>query len=151
MYSAETLISMSDGTFKNINNIRVGDKIYNKLYKPVIVSRIHKTDNAPVVEVQLNNGTGVFYTSPTSKIFCHHVHNDGRHHTEYCSISDAHSEGAKLKNSIKILSPESDVTFTTYNDSNQSLTKTTYCIHTLESSRTFFINKIIACTCNEIF
>lgn len=150
MYSAETLISMADGTFKTINNIRVGDKVYNKLFKPVEVSRVHSSDNTPVVEVQLNNGTGVFYTSPESKIFCHHVHNDGSHHTEYCSISDAHLEGAKLKNSLKILSPESDVIFTTYDDSNVSLTKTTYCIHTLESSRTFLVNKIIACCCPEV-
>lgn len=148
MYSAETLITMADGTFKNINNVQVGDIIYNKLLRPVEISRIHSQTNTPVVEVQLNNGTGVFYTSPNSKIFCHHVANDGSQHTEYCSISQAHGEGAKLKSSMKILSPESDVTYTTYDDSNVSLTKTTYCLHTLDSTRSFFANKIIACCCD---
>jgi hypothetical protein len=150
MYSAEALISMANGSFKNINNVRVGDKIYNKLSRPVNVTRIHKIDNAPVVEIQLNNGTGVFYSSPSSKIFCHHVHIDGKHHTEYCSIASAYTDGAKLKNSLKILSPNSDVIFTTYDDSNTSLTKTVYCIHTIDSSRSFFVNKVIACCCPDI-
>ena len=150
MYSAETLISMVDGTFKNINNIRVGDKIYNKLFKPVSVSRIHLQENTPVAEIQLNNGTGVFFISPTTKVFSHCSRIDGSQCAEYCTIADTHAEGGKLKNSIKILSPESDVVFTTFNNSNVSLTKTTYCIHTLDPTRTFFANKIIACCCNEI-
>jgi hypothetical protein len=145
MYSKETVIYMADGTYKNIDNIRVGDKIYNKLLRPVIISRITKTDNTPVVEIQLNNGTGVFYASPSSKVCCHVRNPDGRNKVEYCSISTVYSEDGKLKNSMKILSNESDVNFTTYDDSNHSLTKTTYSIYTLDSTNSFFINNIISC------
>lgn len=151
MYSAESLITMADGTFQHINTLKIGDIIYNKLFKPVVITRLHIETEVPVVEIQLNNGTGVFYTHPTTKVLCHHVHDDGTQHTEYCAISSANADGAKLKNSMKIFSPESDVTFTTYNDNdtNTSLTKTLYCLHTLDSSRTFLVNKIITCCLDD--
>lgn len=144
MYSAESLITMADGSVQHINTIRAGDKILNKLYKPVAVSRLHTVLNATVAEVQLNNGTGVFYTTPTSQVFCHHVHNDGTHVTEYSTIADAYHEGASLKSSVKVYSPESDVSFITFNEAISD-TKTVYCLHTLESSRTYLLNGMIAC------
>lgn len=149
MYSSEALVSMADGSFKNINNIKVGDAIYNKFMKPVSVSRVHSSANAPVVEVQFNNGTGIFYAIPASQVFVHHAQTDKSHNLQYDTISNARTEGARLKSTMKFLSPQSDVSFTTYNDSDTTLTKTVYCLHTLDGSKTYFVNKTIVCCCSE--
>ena len=143
MFSAETLITMADGTVKHINLIQQNDFILNKLRKPVQVKRINKIPNAQVVEVQLNNGTGAFFCTPNSIVYCHHTTNDGSHRTQHCSISDAASDDAKLKNSISLFSPESDVSITSFNDSNPDLKKDVYSLYAIDETKSFFANGII--------
>lgn len=143
MFSAETLITMANGTIKNINSIKPNEFILNKLRKPVQVKRINKTENTQVVEVQLNNGTGTFFCAPNTIFYCHHTTPQGAHTTQYCTISDAHSEEAKLKNSINLFSPDTDVSITSYDDSNHDLKKDTYTLYAIDESKSFFANGVI--------
>ena len=57
MLSAETLISMADGTKKNINLIQKGDLILNKLNRCVGVKVIRITTyyNHSAIGIQLDN------------------------------------------------------------------------------------------------
>ena len=146
MFSEEATVRMADGTQKNIKRIKINDKILNKLNIPVAVSRVHKFVGHTCVGIQLNNGTGVFYCSPNVKVLCHNVALDGSNIADFCTISSSHNyagTSSKLKSSSKVFSPESDVSITTYDDQSPPHTKDLYCIHTSDSTQTFYINKII--------
>ena len=76
---------------------------------------------------------------------CHFTHNDGSHISNYCTINETLSGNAKFKNSAKMFSPESDIDIINYDATN--VLKDLYCIHTDDSSTTYFANDIIV-KCN---
>lgn len=143
MFSREALVYMANGTHKQIDEIKPGDYIMNKLYASTKVLRIHKLANHPAVEVQLNNGTGTFFCPSNVIVYSHHTTPDGKHRMEYTSISDVHTNGSKLKSSIKSFSPNSDVDITTYNDTDTNLKKDLYCLHLIDTTGSYIINGII--------
>ena len=144
MFSAESMISMADGSTKHINLIAINDTIYNKLLEPVKVDRLHNIQNYTVSSVLLNNGTGVFYCAPSAMFLAHTSHTNGNHISDYLPISEAYSLGSKLKSNGRIFSPESDITISTY---EASTPKTVYYIHTLDIDQTFIVNGVIV-KCN---
>lgn len=145
MLSTEAQILMSNGTTKSISSIKVGDLIINKLNNSVKVITTHIcTENS--VAVQFNNGTGIFYCSPTTLFLNHTTLTNGSHTSNYCTINNALSDNVKLKNSAKIFSPESDIEIINYDNTN--VIKELYCIHTNESSMSYFANGVIV-KCNE--
>lgn len=146
MFSEEAMIKMANGSQKNIDDIRVNDLILNKLNQPVIVNRVHKYTARESVGIQLNNGTGVFYCDPNVRVLCHNIGLNGNSTSDFINISDVHTYSgisSKLKSSMKMFSPESDVSITTYDDPVSPHIKDLYCIHTSDSSQTFYVNKII--------
>lgn len=147
MFSEETLINMSDGTKKQINLINVGDKIMNKNLKPVTVSRVHMNTNQQIVSMLLDNGTSLFHCAPTT-LFLSHTVNTNNHTTSSLPINTIHSNGSLLKKSNKLLANESDVSISTYDDTNHTL-KDVYCIHTIDPTQSFFVNDVIT-SCNDI-
>lgn len=143
MFSAEALVTMADGTTKHINTIRAGDLILNKLRTPIKVRSITVEHDAHVVVVQLNNGSGIFYTSPNTKFLCHHI-DSNQHTSHFDTIHNIHIDGGYLKNNLRFFSPESDISISSYDDSNVSLTKTVYCIEALnDSTSSYIINGVI--------
>ena len=142
MFSSESIIKMGNGTLKNINNVRRGEFIMNKMNKPVRIDNITQS-NMNVVVVQLNNGTGIFYVSPNAKFLSHKVNNDGSHLLEKCSISEINTNGCMLKSSLKLFSANSNVSLTTYDNSDPNLTKMCYNITTLDNTNSFFVNGVI--------
>jgi len=147
MFSEEATISMADGTQKNIDKIKVNDLILNKLNIPVKVYQINKYTDHNSVGIQLNNGTGVFYCDNRVKVLCHNIDLNGSSMSNFISISDVHNytgTSSKLKSSSKVFSPMSDVSITTYDDPVSPHVKDLYCIHTSDSTQTFYVNKIIA-------
>lgn len=146
MFSEEARISMANGTQKNIDKIKVNDLILNKLNLAVSVNRVHKYTAHGTVGIQLNNGTGVFYCDPDVKVLCHNIASNGNNISKFCTISSVHTysgTSSKLKSSSKIFSPESDVSITTYDDPTPLHIKDVYCIHTSDSTQTFYVNKIL--------
>ena len=147
MFSEEALISMADGSIKHINTLKPGDLIINKLSKPVKVRKL-TSHTANVVTLQLNNGTGVFYVEPNAQFLCHHITN-AEHTCHFDILADIHVHGGYLKNSMKVFSPESDVSISNYDASNVSLTKTVYCIESIgDSTNSYIVNGVIA-SCSE--
>jgi hypothetical protein len=144
MFSEETLIEMADGKLKHINTIKPGDLIINKLRNPIRVRKLEVFPNTLVVAVQLNNGTGVFYTAPNTKFLCHHII-ENQHVSHFDTIQNIHTDGGYLKSSMKFFSPESDVSISNYDSSNATLTKTVYCIEPIgDSTNSYIINGVIA-------
>jgi hypothetical protein len=121
MFSAETLVNMSDGTKKHINLITVGNIVMNKLLKPVKVSRVHTLTNQQIVSILLDNGTSLFHCAPTTKFLSHTLNVDSSHSTGFLPITTIHSNRSLLKKSNKLLSTESDVSISTYDDTNNIL------------------------------
>lgn len=152
MFSEEAIVNMADGTFKQINNIKVNDVILNKFNLPVTVHQVHEYLASTSVGIQLNNGTGVFYCNPNAKVLCHNTNQNGNSIVSFNTISSVHNyngASSKLKSSSKVFSPGSDVSITTYDDPTPPHIKDLYCIHTSDSSQTFFINKIIT-SCEDM-
>lgn len=151
MFSEEATISMADGTQKHIDKIKINDVILNKLNLPVTVHQIEKHTGYASVGIQLNNGTGVFYCDPNVKVLCHNIELNGNNVSDFFTISSIHTysgSSSKLKSSSKVFSPESDVSITTYDDPTPPHIKDLYCIHSSDSTQTFYVNKIIA-SCEE--
>jgi hypothetical protein len=151
MFSEEATISMADGTQKHIDKIKKNDIILNKLNLPVTVNQIEKYTGHTSVGIQLNNGTGVFYCDPNVKVLCHNIASNGNNISDFCTISSVQTysgASSKLKSSSKVFSPESDVSITTYDDPSPPHIKDLYCIHTSDSTQTFYVNKIIV-SCEE--
>jgi hypothetical protein len=151
MFSEEAIISMANGSQKHIDKIKVNDVVLNKLNQPVSVNKIEKYTAHASVGIQLNNGTGVFYCDPSVKVLCHNIALNGNSTSDFYSISDVHTysgTSSRLKSSSKMFSPESDVSITTYDDPTPPHIKDLYCIHTSDSTQTFYVNKIIA-SCEE--
>jgi len=142
MFSSEAMISLANGSLKSINNLNINDVIYNKLKNPVKISNIDIIETNTVANVLLNNGTGVFYCDPSSLFYCHLTNDTGVHIGNYSQISDIYAQYGKLKSSCKLFSPESDISISTYEISNNL--KTLYSIHTIDSDQTFFVNGVIA-------
>jgi hypothetical protein len=144
MFSAEAIVSMADGTKKHINNLSNGDLILNKLNRPVKVRSVTIEENIHVVAVQLNNGSGIFYVAPNTKFLCHHIDNTNHHINHFDTIQNINVDHGHVKSNIKMFSPESDISISSYDDSNVSLQKTVYCIQSLnDSTSSYIINGII--------
>lgn len=142
MFSSESVVKMSNGTFKNINNVNRGEFIMNKMNKPVRVDSITSKE-LHAVGIQLSNGSNVFYATPDSKFMSHTLNNDGSHSLEKSTIFQIHTKGCMLKNSLKLFSNETNVTLSTYDDSDPTLTKTLYSISTLDNTLSYFVNGVI--------
>ena len=85
---------------------------------------------------------------PNTKFLCHHIQ-DNEHTSHFDTISNVHTDGGYLKNSLKFFSPESDVSISNYDASNVSLTKTVYCIETLgDSTNSYIVNGVIV-SCSD--
>ena len=56
-------MTMSDGTRKNINKIAPGSYIVDKFGKSLKVRRVNVYPSQVCVQLQLDNGTGIFYAS----------------------------------------------------------------------------------------
>jgi hypothetical protein len=147
MFSQEALVYMADGSKRNINSLRVGEMILNKFRNPVKVNRVIKKDNVPAIAVQLDNGTGLFYTTIDTLVLCHYG-TDGSYVSKFDTIEEVHLRNGQLKNSIKVFSPESDVEISNYDTSNSTLTKTMYNIQTIDSTNSYFMNGVIVKSLN---
>ena len=146
MFSSDTIVSMANGTFKNINHITVNDMILDKLNTSVRVVRTSVHPEHICVGIQLNNGTGVFYCDPNVKFLCHNILNNGNVVSQYSSISSINEFSgisSKLKSSSKVFSNQSDVSITTYNDPTDHIKKDLYCLYTNDGTQTFYVNKVI--------
>ena len=146
MFSAETMITMGDSSYKHINLIKVNDIIVNKLLKAVKVTQIHKIIAQAAVGIQLNNGTGVFYCDSSSKFLCHNIETNNSHVSDYTTIEDLHNfsgHSAYLKSSPIMFGSDTDVSITTYDDPTPPHIKDLYCLHTNDQTQTFYANKVI--------
>lgn len=150
MFSAEAMVSMADGSKKHINTLHVGDFILNKLNKPVKIRAVVVEENIHVVVVQLNNGSGLFYTSPNSKFLCHHTNNTNEHTSHFDIIQNIYADSGYLKSNLKIFSPETDISISSYDDSNASLEKTVYCIQSLNDTTSSYIVNGVIVQCFDI-
>lgn len=148
MFTKGTLIKMTDGSHKDISLINNSDYILNKFNQSVKVSKVHVIYNQPVIEILLDNDSQPFYTS-INTLFLYRKIEDNLHESGYISILDICNNNniIKLKNSMKIFSSETDVTIEKCN-LNDNLIKDTYCLHTNDSTFTFFANNCIVC-CNN--
>ena len=146
MFSEECIVPLADGSTKSISAIVPGDLIINKLLKVVKVRAVTST-TGNAVAVQLNNGTGVFYTDPTARFLCHYINGDS-HTSHWDSISTINTHQGWVKSSMKIFSPETNVSISSYDASNTSLTKTLYTIQNLnDNTNSYFVNGVIvSCT-----
>lgn len=142
MFSPESIITMGNGTMKNINNVKRGEFIMNKMSKPVRIDNITNSD-MNVVVIQLNNGSGVFYASPNAEFLSHKINTNGSHLLEKCSINEINTNRCMLKSSLKLFSTDSDISLTTYDNSDPNLTKMCYTITTLDNTNSFFVNGVI--------
>jgi hypothetical protein len=140
MFSEEAQVWMANGRGKNINQIQAGEWVLNKILKPVRVQRVITFQSAPAVNIEFDNGKGAFYASPDTKVFIAWLDDDGGH-SQYSTISEAHTMGAHVKSSLKSFSPESNVDFANYDD--QSETKTLYALETVDQTHSYMVMGVI--------
>lgn len=141
MFSSETFVEMADGSKKAINIIRQGDMVMNKFKKPSKVRKVLKFPNTITISIQLNNGTGVFYTTSTTEALCTHIMNN-QHKISFCPFSMIHNGNGCAKSSMRSFSPESNVLISNYDDATQTI-KDLYQLEISDSTKSFFANGII--------
>jgi hypothetical protein len=136
MFSEETMISMGDGSFKKISELRQFDFIYNKLKNPVKINTIRKFLQQPVLKVQLSESS--FYTTPNTLFLCVYYTEQGLV-SKYLDIISIKNINGKLKSSLKIFSNEPNVEIISVTND----TKDVYTLTTLDSETSFFVNGVI--------
>lgn len=136
MFSEESMISMGDGSFKSISELRHLDFIYNKLKNPVKINTIIKVLQQPVLKVELNNT--FFYTTPNTIFLCVY-HTEQGFVSKYLDIISIKNVNGKLKTSLKIFSNEPNVEIISVTND----TKDVYALNTLDSETSFFVNGVI--------
>jgi hypothetical protein len=136
MFSEESIISMGDGSFKSISELRHLDFIYNKLKNPVKINTIIKVLQQPVLKVELNNT--FFYTTPNTLFLCVY-HTEQGFVSKYLDIISIKNVNGKLKTSLKIFSNEPNVEIISVTND----TKDVYALTTLDSETSFFVNGVI--------
>lgn len=147
MFSEDTLISMVDGTFKEIIDIKPNDYIFNKFKNPVRVLRLN-TYTAPAVGVQFNNETPLVYTGVNTQFICVHKV-EGTTQSHWANLEHVDLVSGKVKSSMKTFSPLSDVTVSTFLD-NVAEEKVMYCIQTKgDMSKSYIANGVIV-KCNGV-
>ena len=140
MFSADCLISISNGTHKPITSILKGDVIFNKFKVATTVLKIEKHENQPSVRVQLNNGTSSFHVSPDTIVLCYYRLPNNTLKSEYCHISHVHEHNGIIKSNLKLFSPDSDVNIDSYVDAEPT---TLYSLYTSDNSQSYLVNGII--------
>lgn len=143
MFSEEALIKMASGVNKSVKLIKVNDIVMNNRNLPVKIIAVNKAAVAhDAITIQINNGSGVFYCSPSTKFNYHDTLVNNSHSSGYDTIANIVAKNnAFLKSSLKIFSSDSDIDILTYNA--VVVPKDLYCFRTNDSSYTFFINGII--------
>ena len=136
MFSEDSIISMGDGSFKNISELRQFDFIYNKLKNPVKINTIQKILQENVLKVQLRNT--FFYTTPDTLFLCVY-HTEKGLVSKYLDIISIKSLNGKLKKSLKIFSNELNIEIISVTND----IKDVYTLTTLDSETSFFVNGII--------
>ena len=142
MFSEETMITMADGTKKNINLLTRGQLILNKNNKMIKVLEVVSYPNRPVVGIQLDNETGVFFACPNTKVYCSYQNNN-RTVADYIPLHQVNDNNAILKNSLKMFDPSSNVNIVTYDNTDENLTKTLYKLITIDSGTSYYANGIL--------
>lgn len=138
MFSEDSMISMGDGSFKKISELRQFDFIYNKLKNPVKINTIQKILQRSVLKVQLNNNT-FFYTIPETLFLCVY-HTEQGLISKYLDIISIKNLDGKLKSSLKIFSNEPNIEIISV---TTDYTKDVYTLTTLDSETSYFVNGVI--------
>ena len=141
MFSANALVLMANGSKKQLSTIRRGDIVLNKLRQPMRVMRIHTFPNSPAVKITLDNGTPEFSCGLSAQVYARYINDQGIHTVEFMSIEDAHAKNAKLKSTIKMFSPESDVSILSYTPEPENITL--YSLELNDVTRSYFVNDTI--------
>lgn len=142
MFSEETMITMADGTKKNINLLTRGQLILNKNNKMIKVLEVIPYPNRPAVGIQLDNETGVFFTCPNTKVYCSYQNNN-KIIADYLPLHQVNDNNAILKSSLKMFNPSSNVNIVTYDNTDENLTKTLYKLITVDNGTSYFANGIL--------
>jgi hypothetical protein len=137
MFSEESIVSMGDGSFKKISELRPFDFIYNKFKNPVKINTIQKILQQSVLKIEINNT--FFYTTPDTLFLCVY-HTEQGFVSKYLDIVSIQNLNGKLKNSIKIFSNETDNEI--INVTNNYI-KDVYKLTTLDSETSYFVNGVI--------
>jgi len=78
MFSSQTQVLLSDGSYKNIDQVTVGDTVLNKDLKPVKVVSVQKGEKLPVIEVRYENWFDSLHCSGKVKILCKNGEQDSQ-------------------------------------------------------------------------
>lgn len=138
MFSEESMISMGDGSFKNISKLREFDFIYNKLKNPVKINTIIKVLQQQVLKVILSDST-FFYTTYNTLFLCVYQKENG-FVSKYLDIISIKNLDAKLKKSLKIFNNETNIGIINV---NIGFVKDVYKLTTLDEETSYFINGVI--------
>lgn len=136
MFSEESMISMGDGSFKKISELRQFDFIYNKLKNPVKINTIRKFLQMDVLKVQLSESS--FYTTPETLFLCVYYTEQGLV-SKYLDIISIKNLNGKLKSSLKIFSNEPNIEIISVTND----TKDVFELITLDSETSYFVNGVI--------
>lgn len=141
-FSEEAIISMANGVPKNINLVRPGEYILNRLNQSVKVRTVYSHDFTSANSIKLDNNTSLFYTLPTTEFLKHKINIDNSHNSDYDIILNIHNENSKLKKNLKVFAYDSDISILSYDTT--LFTKTLFTIYTVDSAPTCIINGVIA-------
>lgn len=143
MYSSEAQVLLANGQLISIGSLTTSSMILNHLNLAVKVSRIEQhTSHTGAYGIQFDNGTGVFYGTPTNKVYATFVNATTGHHTaKWATYSEVVENDGKIKGSKRTFSPNSDITITNYNTTGS--TKNLYCVYTVDKFHSFYVNGAI--------
>lgn len=141
MFSGDVLVRLANGSKKQISQLKRTDKVLNKLNRPVGVRRIHTFPNSTAVKISLDNGTPDFICSPSTLVYARYINEQGIHTVEFMSIEEVHAKNGKIKSTLRMFSPESDVSILSYTPEPEPMTL--YALELVDTTRSYFVNDMI--------
>lgn len=144
--SKDVMILMADGSLKAIKNVNEGDYVINSLMIPSrVISK--KRTKEPVIKIELDNGTDVFYISHTQKFLISWKDNNGIKQGMR-KVNAVEATDVNLKTTVKFSGITSmknypDVKFVLFDDGDINLEEILYEIKLECDNKRYFANGVI--------
>lgn len=144
--SKNVMILMASGETKSIKEINEGEYVMNSLMYPSrVISK--NTKKEPVIKIEFDNDTGVFYTSHDQRFLLSWKDNtgikQGLRKVEAIEAFDVNIKTTSKFSGIKSMKKCKDVKFITYDDGDINLIDTLYEIKLGCDNKSFFGNGVI--------
>lgn len=141
-FSQEATVKMADGSWKNINLIKVGDYVLTKHGSSVRVMANYKQTAQDCVSFERGGSVTTIYCTPDQKFESCYTTTGNKFVHGYFTPAQIDARDAYLKNSKHIFGTENNVAFNNYNGTVVS--KDVWSLDVSDSTKSFLVNTVLA-------